>query len=164
MNKNFKIDFGSSFNIWKNTIQTNLEINNIQNAKSITNLILESLKQKCCEYFTIYGFPEYQIRHNKQSVLEYFEKFGLKINITSNNTLWLILSYFTDIKDYTNCFDINICVKNVKIVNEKVIYIPYDNIIYAILCENSNINIPYIRGIKDALDYYIRNNLKNKNK
>ena len=44
------------------------------------NETLESLKQKCCEYFTIYGFPEYQIRHNKQSVLEYFEKFGLKIN------------------------------------------------------------------------------------
>lgn len=105
---NFNISFTDDIKEWKHILIENLKENNIDYNDSIITNILNSINYKINKYLLSIGYkPKNSITYRKDLEKRLYKK-GLFVWIRSNKLLGKYLEYFTDIEDYTKCFDVEI--------------------------------------------------------
>lgn len=162
MISNFELSYKQSMSEWKKIIKDELQKHKIEDNYYLTTLIYDSIKNQFINYLQASGFSGLNCWSNKNSINNLYDKYGLELMIRSNDTLWLYLKTFSDLTDYDKCFDIYYKIVDMEKQIGKILYIPYKNIMTAILHDNKNPNLAYLQGIRDGYLYYVNNHLSKK--
>lgn len=153
-NQDFEIEFTKCMKQWRFILVENLIKNKIKCKEVVIDNICESMKQVVFNYLNLLQLDCKYNKIPRASINKYYEKYGLRIKIKSNRLLWLYLTTFTDITDFTKCFSCYIDIIDKEKLLNNVVFLPYESIIYGVIHNNTNPNMAYIQGIRDALSYY----------
>lgn len=118
-----EINYDTYYDIWLRSIETALKERDIQQwNENLPVIICKSLRKTVEKYLINLNYkPRNQLEYRKKLVKR-LDECGLQLIIRSNKILWLYLDYFTDLTDYSKCFDIKICVKDIDKALSKVTY------------------------------------------
>lgn len=153
-NENFELNFSSPMKNWKYTIKEQLAKYKIKHNEYTIILIYESIKKVVCDYLALHQIQCAPNKIPRYEINRVYDKYGLQLKIRCNRLFWVYLYTFKDLTDYTQCFECYMEITDQQKLLDRAIFIPYENIIYGVLHNNKNVNIAYIQGVKDAVDYY----------
>lgn len=109
MNKvQIQIRYDTYYDNWINTIKIALDCNGINYNDNLLKLIFNSLVYSVQQYLLEMGYKPRNKFVYRQGLVKKLKHDNLYLQIQSNNLLWLYLDYFTDLEDYSKCFDIQI--------------------------------------------------------
>lgn len=118
---NFKYD--DTFDDWKQEFKRGLNAQGvIYTDDMITNLV-RSLDLTIIKYLTSLYYKPKSNWSYRRGFIKRVSKHGLDLSIKSNETLWKYLEYFTDLTDYSKCFDIELYIANVEVATKDVIIV-----------------------------------------
>lgn len=118
---NFKYD--DTFDDWKQEFKRGLDVMGIiYNDEMLTNLV-SSLDKTITKYLlSLYYKPRSYLSYRK-GFLSRVRKHGLDLSIRTNDLLWKYLEYFTDLTDYSKCFDIELYIADVEVATKDIIFV-----------------------------------------
>ena len=126
------VQYDTFYDVWLNKIIEALDLKGIDYAKSLPQRINKSLQNTVNKFLKDNGYKILSTLEYRKNLVKRLEEKGLYLSIKSNSTLWLFLDYFTDLNDYSKCFDIEFKVIDTQklmeechIITNKKEYIPY---------------------------------------
>ena len=108
--KEIEIDFSAYYDKWVNNIEEGLRSRDIAFDTTLPLTICSSLRRTVCKFLSKRGYRPIDNFTYRSSLAKRLAKEGLKLEIRSNRLLWKYLEYFTDLDDYSLCFDIQVCI------------------------------------------------------
>lgn len=104
------IDFSAYYDKWVNSIEQGLKSRDIVFDNTLPLTICNSLRRTICKFLSDRGYRPIDNYVYRKNLTKRLKAQGLKLEIRSNRILWKYLEYFTDLDDYSLCFDIRICI------------------------------------------------------
>ena len=127
-----EIQYDTYYDKWLQCIQQGLNEHDIIYQPELPTVICQSVKVNVDKYLKNNGYRPKKYFYYRKDLASRLRKYGLKLQIKSNNVLWKYLEYFTDIEDYSLCFDIGIVVYDVQKAMKDCIFVLVDNNIVGI--------------------------------
>lgn len=117
------IEYGMPIEYWKKAFIDGLEEHGvIYDDKMITN-ICASLSATINVYLSSMGYrPKSTLQYRKGLSARLWEA-GLKLEISTNRVMWKYLEYFTDVEDYSPCFNIEIKICDYEKATKDMIFV-----------------------------------------
>lgn len=103
-----QIKYDTYYDNWLAEIRENLNKRDIVYDDQLPINICNSLKEQVKLYLEKLGYKPTRYFSYRKGLVGRLKSRGLSLQIVSNRLLWIYLEYFTDIKDYSKCFDIDI--------------------------------------------------------
>lgn len=117
-----EIQYDTYYDDWLDRIDAVLKHKHIKNHDDISARICRSLRNITDYFLQINGFRPKNYLSYRKTLIRRLNDYGLCFKITSNDTLWKYLEYFTDVDDYSKCFDVRIIVKDMYVAADKCKY------------------------------------------
>lgn len=120
--KQIIIKYDTDFQQWSEEVEKCLIYNNIIYDSDIITSICNSIDLCCIKCLKENKFqPKHTLKYRSNLVnkLRYNK---MKISIVSNNLLWLYLSTFSDLTDYTKCFNVSLLPIDEAIKTDRTVY------------------------------------------
>ena len=108
MLKEVEIEYGTPMEMWKKNLKDGLEEHGIVYDDNMITNMCSSLCSKISEYLTKMGYRPKSTIHYRKGLSARLYANGLKLEIVTNRVMWKYLEYFTDVEDYSPCFDLDI--------------------------------------------------------
>lgn len=121
--KDIVFKFADNIDDWKLTIIDSLQKASITYDNIMLNNMCNSLNTAILRYLTKVGYRPNKTQSYRLGLLKRLSKYGLGVKMTTNNIFWKYLEYFTDIEDYSKCFNVEIIIENVEIATKDLIFV-----------------------------------------
>lgn len=123
MLEEIEIIYSSTQEEWREAFKKGLDEHGIiYTDEMITNMCV-SLNNTIYRYLTFIGYRPKFTHQYRVGFTKRMGDAGLKLSIYTNNLMWKYLEYFTDIKDYSKCFDINIVISDYDMATKDMIFV-----------------------------------------
>lgn len=110
--KDIIIQYDTYYDKWISIIRSALEERNINHDDKMIQFIFDSLKNKVEEFLKEKGYEPTKLFLWRKDFVKKLKSYGMKLDIKSNDILWKYLEYFTDVEDYSKCFDVKIIISD----------------------------------------------------
>lgn len=121
--KDIVFKFADNVDDWKLTIIDSLQKASITYDNIMLNNMCNSLNTAILRYLTKVGYRPNKTQSYRLGLLKRLSKYGLGVKMTTNNIFWKYLEYFTDVEDYSKCFNIEILIVNVEKATKDLIFV-----------------------------------------
>lgn len=121
--KDIIINYTDSFTNWENKFKEKLDEAGVLHTDEMIYNICSSLSNTIIAYLSANGYRPNNTYSYRVGLAKRLEKHGLAISIRTNALLWKYLEYFTDLTDYSKCFDIKIYIDNIDIATKDLIFV-----------------------------------------
>lgn len=116
------LKYDDTLNNWRNTFKEALDNAGIVNDETMLSSMVRSLNLALKTYLTNMGYRPNATYSYRKGLTQRLKTHGLKINIKTNYIFWKYLEYFTDVEDYSNCFDISIDIENIEVATKDMLF------------------------------------------
>ena len=103
-----KIKYDEPTSSWGTQFKEALDENGIIYDEQMILNICRSLDNTVCDFLYANGYKPRPNLSYRVGLIKRLRKNGLTLSITTNYVFWKYLEYFTDITDYSKCFNIKI--------------------------------------------------------
>lgn len=149
--KQIKIPFDTYYDTWQSIIIDTLNENDIIYNKELPSIICRSLKHTINKKLREWYYKPRDTLYYRQSLIKKLKKQGLNLQIQSNRILWKYLEYFTDVEDYSLCFDIEIVIEDFEKATENIIFVNVLNEDKNAFAINTNLNNDNNKSIEESI-------------
>lgn len=161
--KQFTIQFDTPYEKWVEDIKQGLDNNGILYDTEVPINICKSLILTTNKVLKFNGHKPRKYFYYRCNVVKKLRTMNKRLEIKSNNTLWKCLEYFTDLKDFSSCFDINIVSLNGNKLNtDNTATIKTNNLIESKINiirqynQTNNKNDKIINDLLDLIEYIVK--------
>lgn len=108
--KQINLKYADFYDNWVKVITQGLRDHDIVFDDQLPITICNSVKSDVRAFIINLGYTPKNTIYYRLGFIDRLNKQGLDLVIQSNNILWKYLEYFTDLDDFSNCFDIRLIV------------------------------------------------------
>lgn len=120
--KQIVLRYDDFYDNWVKIITQCLRYNEVVFNENLPLLLCENVKVDARAFVIKLGYTPKNNVYYRVNLINRLKSQGLDMCIESNDILWKYLEYFTDIDDFSKCFDINLVVINKdKAIKSKVL-------------------------------------------
>lgn len=117
------LKFDDTISGWKDTFIEGLEQAGIVYDDTMLNNMCNSLNNAIIRYLTRMGYKPNKTQSYRLGLIKRLYKYGLGVHMATNRIFWKYLEYFTDVEDYSKCFNIEILIVNVEKATKDLIFV-----------------------------------------
>ena len=150
--KDIIINYTDSFTNWENKFKEKLDEAGVLHTDEMIYNICSSLSNTIIAYLSANGYRPNNTYSYRVGLAKRLEKHGLAISIRTNALLWKYLEYFTDITDYSKCFNIKIEIENLELATKDLIFVSVNTDHKAAFVEQPTLSEEYTK-VKDKLNF-----------
>lgn len=121
--KDIKLKYDDTIENWKLTFKENLEQMGIVYTDEMLFNMCSSLNNSLIIYLTKMGYRPNLSYSYRVGLTKRLSKHGLALSITTNRLFWKYLEYFTDLDNYSSCFNIDIEVVDKELATKDLIFV-----------------------------------------
>lgn len=126
--KQIVLRYDDFYDNWVKIITQCLRDNDVIFNENLPLILCENVKVDARAFVIKLGYTPKNNVYYRVNLINRLKSQGLDMCIESNDILWKYLEYFTDIDDFSKCFDINLVVVNKdKAIKSKVLLNMTDN-------------------------------------
>ena len=118
-----KLKYEDTLEEWKNKLKEGLEEHGVVYNDEMLSNMCSSLNRALVNYLTEMGYRPTANYSYRKGLARRLDKEGLEVSIKTNRIMWKYLEYFTDIKEYDICFDIEIKICDLEKAMRDMIFI-----------------------------------------
>ena len=121
--KDLRFKYDDTIDNWKCVFKEGLEQAGIIYDDEMISNMCGSLSSKIIKYLTLMGYRPNNTYSYRVGLARRLGKEGLAMKITTNKIFWKYLEYFTDIEDYSKCFNVEVVVDNIELATKDLIFV-----------------------------------------
>lgn len=160
MLEEIEIEYDTPYDQWQSVIIDCLNARDIVYNMELPEMICRSLKQSIFNKLKEWKYKPKETLQYRQGLVRKLKREGLKLSITSNNILWKYLEYFTDVENYSACFNISMIVIDYEKASNNLIFVGVSDNCNNNFLINTDINYEENKSIKESFE--ILSSYKNK--
>lgn len=121
--REIEIEFDTYYDEWQLNISNVLNEHDIIYKAELPMIICRSLKNTIYNKLRDWGYKPRDTLEYREQLVKKLKRKGLRLQIKSNKILWKYLEYFTDIEDYSLCFDISMIIEDFEKASDSIIFL-----------------------------------------
>ena len=147
-----KIKYDEPTSSWGTQFKEALDENGIIYDEQMILNICRSLDNTVCDFLYANGYKPRPNLSYRVGLIKRLRKNGLTLSITTNYVFWKYLEYFTDITDYSKCFNIKIEIENLELATKDLIFVSVNTDHKTAFVEQPTLSEEYTK-VKDKLNF-----------